>query len=91
MAKEHVINWDNAITEAEERYKNKLWTKFGSQGKKEYGLEICDKPFTEESDKILDKIAIENDRIDPNSDTSFDHEEVYRATGEYLTVKRKSG
>lgn len=84
-------DWDSEVERIEAEYVQGLWKEFGLQGKREYEneVELADKPFSEESAEILDKISAEEDRTDPEGQATFDHEEVFRVTGRYIIIRRK--
>jgi hypothetical protein len=83
------IDWDKIIKTKEQKDLKSLWEKVGSLSRELEGDIIVDDHLDQEIDQILDQIATEEERINPNNSCSFDHEEVWRATGKYLVVKRK--
>ena len=79
MSKE--IDWDAPVIEIEDKYRHRLWHKVLTQTNPD--IDCCDDGV----DEILDKLTIEDHRLNPDSDTAIDHEEIWRTTGKYLTFR----
>lgn len=87
-------DWDKYIYGAEERYLQGKWSEFSSRQKfqvSKNNLAEVEENFLEDDKSldILDDIAKEQDRINPDSSGCIDQEEVYRATGRYPFISRE--
>lgn len=88
MSKERP-NWDEVIEKVEDEYKQHLWEKFGTSGLRKNEFIISDTPLTPESEDVLDEIAFENERTNPDGEMNYDQEEIWRVTGKYIYTSRK--
>jgi len=80
-------NWDRIVIIAEDNYKKRLWEEVGRLSAESDDSIITESGIDERIDEILDLIAIENERLNPDSSQSFDHEEIWRTTGKYYVNK----
>lgn len=82
MSKEILDQANEYVNHVEQQWKKNKWSEFAVYNDCEDGQEIAD--------DILDEIAIEQDRTDPNGSFPWDQEEIFGAIGQYFIVKRST-
>lgn len=82
MAKEIITQANEYVNHVENQWRKTKWEEYQVYSECEEG--------EEPANDVLCEIAIEQDRTNPQSSLAWDHEELWRATGKYYTIKREA-